>query len=224
QRFAVVCNYMAHHVGMGLVAMDNLLSDNVWRRRFHAEPLVRAVELLLHERVPRRLLFQGPQEARPDDARPDPELETPAVREIEDPGLSEPHIALLGRQPYTVMVSHAGSGYSRYEDLAVTRWRADATADASGQFCYLRDVTAGRVWSAAHQPTAVDGEWYRALLATDRVTFHRGGGPIETMTEIAVVPEDAAEVRRVTVTNNGSNEREIEITSYGEIVLGPASA
>ena len=63
--------------------------------------------------------------------------------------------------------------------------------------------------------------WYRALLATDRVTFHRADGDIETLTEIAVVPEDSAEVRRVTVINNSDERREIELTSYGEIVLAP---
>jgi cellobiose phosphorylase len=224
RRFAVVGNYMAHHIGMGIVALDNMLTSNVWQRRFHAEPLVRAVELLLHERIPRRLVLQGPQEARPDDALPDPDLEAPAVREISTPDLPEPHIALLGRKPYTVMVSHAGSGYSRYEDIAVTRWRADGTTDSTGQFCYVRDVSEDRVWSAAHQPMCAPADWYRALLATDRVTFHRSDGSIETVTEIAVVPEDAAEVRRVTVTNNGTEEREIELTSYGEIVLGSTEA
>jgi cyclic beta-1,2-glucan synthetase len=220
QRYAVVGNYMAHHVGMSLVALVNVLRGRIWQRRFHADALVRSAELLLHERIPRRLLLQGPQEARPDEALPDPDLEAPVVREFDSPVLDAPHLALLGRQPYTVMISHAGAGYSRYEDLAVTRWRADATTDATGQFCYIRDVTEGRTWSAAHQPVGVHADWYRALLATDRITFERVDGPIETVTEIAVVPEDAAEVRRVTVTNNSAEEREIELTSYGEVVLG----
>jgi cyclic beta-1,2-glucan synthetase len=221
QRYAVVGNYMAHHVGMSLVALDNLLCARIWQQRFHADARVRSVELLLHERIPRRLLLQGPQEARPDDALPDPDLEAPVVREFRSPDLEAPHVALLGRHPYTVMLSHAGAGYSRYENVAVTRWRADATADATGQFCYVRDLSTGRTWSAAHQPVGARADWYRALLATDRVTFQRVDGEIETLTEIAVVPEDAAEVRRVTVTNNSSEEREIELTSYGEVVLGP---
>jgi cyclic beta-1,2-glucan synthetase len=224
QRYAVVGNYMAHHVGMSLVALDNVLCGQVWQQRFHADPLVRSVELLLHERIPRRLLLQGPQEARPDEALPDPDLEAPVVREFRSPDLEAPHVALLGRYPYTVMVSHAGAGYSRYEDLAVTRWRADASADATGQFCYVRDVATGRTWSAAHQPVGARADSYQALLATDRATFHRVDGTIETLTEVAVVPEDAAEVRRVTVTNNSAEEREIELTSYGEVVLGPPDA
>ncbi|MDQ3998335.1 MAG: carbohydrate-binding protein, partial [Gemmatimonadota bacterium] len=221
QRFAIVRNYMAHHVGMSLVAFTNGLAGQLWQRRFHADPLVRAAELLLHERVPRKVVLQDPQVARAEEALPDPELERPAVREVETPDTPQPQIALLGRLPYTIMVSQCGGGYSRYEKLAVTRWRADGTRDHTGQFCYLKDLTAGRVWSAAHQPVCAPADRYLALLATDRVTFHRTDGDLETRTEVAVVPDDAAEVRRVTVTNNGGRVREVELTSYGEVVLAP---
>ncbi len=219
ERYALVKTYMAHHIGMGLMAMANAVRDGLWQRRFHADPLVRSAELLLHERIPRRLVLQEPQEARPDEALPDPELERPAVRQIDAANTPQPHVALLGHLPYTIMVTSCGAGYSRFEDLAITRWRNDGTRDNTGQFCYIRDTTRNSVWSAAYQPTCVPGEWYRALLATDRVTYHRADNGIETRTEIAVVPDDSAEVRRVTVTNNGTETREIELTSYGEIVL-----
>ncbi|MHB1224195.1 MAG: GH36-type glycosyl hydrolase domain-containing protein [Gemmatimonadaceae bacterium] len=221
RRLAVVGNYMAHHIGMGLAALTNALADNVWQRYFHAEPLVQAAELLLYERIPRRLLLQDVQTTRADEARPDPELEQPVVREIETAATPQPHVALLGRMPYTIMVSSDGSGYSRYGKLAVTRWQADGTTDRTGQFCYVRDVTSGRTWSASHQPTCAPADWCRTYLATDRVTFVRTDGEVETRLEIAVVPDDAAEVRRLTVTNNGGEWRELELTSYGEIVLAP---
>jgi cyclic beta-1,2-glucan synthetase len=219
QKYAVVQNYMAHHAGMSFVALANTLSERLWRRRFHADPLVRSAEFLLHERMPRRLVLEEPQEASPEEALPRAEMERPAVREIETPNTLRPEVALLGHLPYTIMLSNGGSGYSRYEDLAVTRWRADGTRDATGTFIYIKDVTANRVWSAAYQPTCATADWYRAVLATDRVTFQREDGDIETRTEIAVVPDDAAEMRRVTITNNSREPRELEITSYAEIVL-----
>ena len=222
--FALVRTWMAHHVGMSVVALANAITGQRWQARFHADPMVRAADLLLHERVPRRLELQEPQTARANEAFPDPEVSRPAVRELNSPDTPAPHVALLGHLPYTVMVSHCGAGYSRYEDLAVTRWRADATRDASGQFCYLRDVGSGRVWSAGHQPTCAPADWYHALLATDRVGIHRRDGAVETRTEIAAVPADGAEVRRVTVTNTGDEAREVELTSYGEIVLAPPEA
>ncbi len=224
RRYALVRTYMAHHLGMGLVALTNAMTAHVWQRRFHADPVVRSAELLLHERIPRRLVLQEPQEDRLDQARPEADLYRPTVRQFDVVDTPQPHVALLGHLPYTIMVSHGGSGYSRFEALAVTRWRSDGTSDATGQFCYLKDLATGRLWSAAHQPVCAAADRYRALLATDRVTFERSDGDIETRTEIAVVPEDSAEVRRVTVTNNGDEVREVELTSYGEIVLGAPDA
>ncbi len=224
ERFAFVATYMAHHVGMSLVAFTNVLNKEIWQQRFHADPLVKSAELLLHERVPRRLILQDAQQVRPDEARPDTERNQPVVREI-DPAVSDaPRIALLGSMPYTVMLNHTGSGFSRYEQLAVTRWNADGTSDDSGQFCYVNDLTAGRVWSAARRPLATEPDWSRTWLASDRATLRRIDGDIETRMEITVVPADAAEVRRVTLTNTGAEEHIIELTSYGEIVMNAADA
>jgi len=221
QPYALVHTYMAHHLGMSLVALTNVLRDHLWQRRFHADPVVRSAELLLHERIPRRLVLRPAQEAREDAGRPEVEPEQPAIRQFDTPDTALPHVALLGHLPYTIMVTHCGAGYSRFESLAVTRWRSDGCRDSTGQFCYLKDLSTGRVWSAGHQPVCAPADWQHAYLATDRVTFQRADGDIETRTEIAVVPEDAAEVRRVTVCNNSDEAREVELTSYGELVLAP---
>ncbi|HET7426875.1 MAG TPA: glucoamylase family protein, partial [Gemmatimonadales bacterium] len=159
--FAVVRAYMAHHMGMGLVALTNTLAGQIWQARFHVDPLVRSAELLLHERLPRRLVLQEPQGGRADELLPEAEIERPAVRELDTPDTPAPHVALLGHLPYTIMVSHCGAGYSRYESLAVTRWHSDGTRDATGQFCYVKDLATGRAWSAAHQPVCAPADWYR---------------------------------------------------------------
>ncbi len=222
--FTLVRTLMAHHVGMSLVAFTNALLADRWQERFHTDPRVRAVALLLDERVPRRLEFQAPQLARAEESRSGIDQVLPSVREYDTADTPRPHVALLGHAPYTVMVTPAGGGYSRCDTLAVTRWRPDGTRDDTGQFCYLRDVESGRLWSSGHQPTGTLAESYHASLATDRVTLVRTDGPFETRTEIVVVPEDSAEVRRVTVTNHSGIEREVELTSYGEIVLAPRAA
>ena len=224
QPFALVRCHMAHHVGMTLVALTNALLAQRWQHRFHADPMVRAAQLLLDERVPRRLDFQAPQPAPPVDTPPGLIADRPVVREYETVDTPRPHVALLGHAPLTVMVTHAGAGYSRCEGLAVTRWLPDGTRDNSGQFCYVKDLGNGRTWSSGHQPTGTIADSYRASLATDRATILRLDGAIETRTEIVVAPEDVAEIRRVTVTNNGGTVREVELTSYGEIVLAPRAA
>ena len=77
----------------------------------------------------------------------------------------------------------------------------------------LGPTMGGRFWSATYQPVAVVPDWYRATFATDRATFQRRDADIETRLEVTVVPDDAAEVRRLTLTNHGSMTREVEATS-----------
>jgi cyclic beta-1,2-glucan synthetase len=222
--WSVVQNYMAHHIGMSLVAFTNVLTGDTWPRRFHADPLVRAAELLLHERIPRRLHLQRAQRDDTEQAKSATTTDRPSVRDYDTPDTQQPRVALLGHLPYTVMVTNGGGGSSRFEQFAVNRWRADATTDDAGQFCYVKDLASGRVWSTTHQPTGIAADAYRARFAIDRVTFHRVDGDIETRTEIAVVPADAGEVRRTTLTNNGTTARVLELTSYAEVVMAPREA
>jgi cyclic beta-1,2-glucan synthetase len=131
---------------------------------------------------------------------------------------------LLANDNYSVLVTEAGTGYSRWRDLAVTRWREDPTADALGFFVFLRDVGNGKVWSAGYQPTGREPERYEVSFREERVRITRKDGPILTQTDIVVAPNDDAEVRRISITNEGKSTREIEVTSYAEVVLAPAAA
>ncbi|MEO7996990.1 MAG: glucoamylase family protein [Gemmatimonadaceae bacterium] len=222
--FAVVQNFMSHHVGMSLVSLTNVLRDFTWQRRFHSDSRVRSAELLLHERIPRRITVQHPLDTPTPTERAEEVVEQPVAREFTTPNTIAPQVALLGYQPYTVMLTQSGSGYSRFNGLAVTRWKADATLENTGQFCYVQDNATHRHWSTSYQPACVPADNYLAVLATDRVTFTRLDGELETRTEIVAVPVDAAEVRRVTVTNLSDHDRVVQVTSYGEVVLAPPEA
>ncbi|MEN6607026.1 MAG: cyclic beta 1-2 glucan synthetase, partial [Bryobacteraceae bacterium] len=125
---------------------------------------------------------------------------------------------------YHVMITNAGGGYSRWKDLAVTRWREDTTCDNWGTFCYIRDITTGTFWSTAFQPTLRRPESYEAIFSEARVEFRRRDEDFDTYTEIAVSPEDDIELRRITITNRSRTRRVIDITSYAEIVLALPAA
>src|SRR2546427_724423 len=122
------------------------------------------------------------------------------------------------------MLTAAGSGYSRCAGRAVTRWREDVTRDHWGTYVFLRDTQSGAVWSATYQPTAVEADSYEVTFSEDRAEFRRRDGTITTTLEVVVSPEDDAEIRRVTLMNLGAQAREIELTSYCELVLAPAAA
>ena len=188
-------------------------------------PLVQATELLLQERVPKKGATLHPHAAEVSAAARPPAAEASGViRVFTEPNTLIPEVHLLSNGRYHVMATHAGGGYSRWRDLAVTRWREDATADCWGTFIYLRDRDSGRYWSTAHQPTLRRADHYEAIFVQARAEYRRRDQAIEAHTEISVSPEDDVEIRRVTLTNQSSRTRHIEVTSYAEVVLAPLNA
>ena len=224
EKVAIVRCYMAHHQAMTILALANALHDGAMRVRFHAEPIVRATELLLQERTPRDIDAIRPREEELKAAAYVRELIPPSLRRFQSPHQATVQTQLLSNGRYAVMMTAAGSGYSHWGDLAVTRWHEDPTRDCWGTYVFLRDVDTGAVWSAGYQPTAVEPDSYDASFFEDRVEISRRDGSITTRLEVAVSPEDDAEVRRVTISNVGNRTREIELTSYAEIVLAPQAS
>ena len=221
---AIVRAFMAHHQGMTVVAIANGLLNGALRARFHAEPIVRATELLLHERTPRDVAVVHPRAEEVKTAATVRDLELPTVRRLRSAHAATPEAHLLSNGRYTVMLTGAGSGYSRWGDLGVTRWREDVTRDDWGAYVFLRDVQSGDVWSAGYQPSGVEPDSYDVTFTEDRAKFVRRDGTITTILEVVVSPEDNAEVRRVSVANTGNRARDIELTSYAELVLAPPAA
>ena len=218
--FVVIRSWMVHHQGMALLSYLQVLLGAPMQRRFLADPMLQAHRLLLQERP-------APAAAKAEDRGPETLERTtaaPALRIVTDPTGPLPEIHLLSNGNYHVQVSAAGGGASRWRDLALTRWREDATRDHWGPFCYLRDVRSGAVWSAAHQPICRPAEVYEAIFTQAKAEFRRTDRGIITHTEIIVSPEDDMELRRMTLTNRSDSVRTIEVTTYAEPVLAPAAA
>ncbi len=219
----VVRSYMAHHQGMSLLAFAHVLLDRPMQRRFESVPIFQATTLLLQEKVPKATALYSAPEELPESHRI-ADGPGPSVRVFHSPNTSVPEVQLLSNGKYHVVVSNAGGGYSRWKDMAVTRWREDTTRDPWGTFCYIRDVATGRSWSSAYQPTGKHLEHYEAIFSEAKVEFRCREGELEAHTEIAVSPEDDIELRRITLTNRARKRRVIEITSYAEVVLASSAA
>jgi len=216
-----VRQFMAHHEGMNLLSLAYVLLDKPMQRRFLAEPMFKAAHLLLQERIPKAAapVYPHAREANVT-VRPSGE-EAGSMRVFTDPHTAAVEAHVLSNGRYQVVVTSAGGGYSRWRDLAVTRWREDATRDSHGTFCYVRDVDSGVLWSNAWQPTAKASKSYEAIFTQSRAEFRRLDEQIETYTQISVSPEDDIELRRVTLTNRSEIPRTLEVTTYAEVVLAP---
>src|SRR6202044_2089888 len=221
---AVIRAYMAHHQGMTLLSSVNVLHDGIMQTRFHAEPIVRATELLLQERTPRDVLVARPRAEEVSAASKVRELVPPLVRRFSTPHDAIPRTQLLSNGRYSVMLTAAGSGYSRWRDLAITRWREDLTLDNWGQYIFLRDEQSGNVWSAGFQPAGIEAAEYEAIFFEDHAEIVRRDRSLTTALEVVISSEDDAEVRRISLSNVGNRARDIQVTSYAELSLTSQAA
>jgi cyclic beta-1,2-glucan synthetase len=221
---AIVQNYMAHHQGMSITAIGNAVLNGRLRDRFHADPVIEAAELLLQEKAPRDfvgIVKEEGGELRSEGSRPGL---GPKYRVIDDPLRAKRSVSVLSNGHYSLMVTAAGSGYSMWNGLAVTRWRPDPTVDDWGSYVFLRDVKSGSWWSATPGPKAAPEEISRTVFADEKAEFKKTVGAIESKLECVVATEADAEGRRLTLRNNGETDRYIEVTSYGELVLSSSDS
>ena len=221
---AVVRAYFAHHQGMTIVAILNAVNSAVARDCFHAEPMVRATELLLQERSPRNVPLTHVRSEFAGSATITRKNAETSVRFFQSPGHDSPITHLLSNGRYNVMLTAAGSGYSTWNGQAITRWREDSVTDEWGAFFYLRDIRSQYVFSAGHLPVAAAADSFAASFTEDRAEFVRKDGNFTTTMECVVSPEDDAEARRITIANGALTAREIEITSFAELVLAPPAS
>src|SRR5208337_3750410 len=223
QSSVVVRSFMTHHQGMSFLSLAYLLLGRPMQKRFESEPLFQATMLLLQERVPKATAFYAHTTELSELHSASSGAETP-IRVFSSPDTPNPEVQLLSNGRYHVMITNAGGGYSRWKDIAVTRWREDGTCDNWGTFCYIRAVASGEFWSATFQPALEAADSYEAIFSEGRVEFRRHDHEFETYTEIAVSPEDDIEVRRIIITNSSRARRTIDVTSYAEVVLGSPAA
>lgn len=221
---AIVRSFMAHHQGMTIVSIANALLDGRMCERFHREPMIQACEPLLQERVPRDIAVAH---ARAEEVKASPapaDGATSAMRRFEHLPAGPPHTHLLSNGRYTVMLTTAGGGYSRWGETAITRWHGDPTRDDSGSYLFLRDMQQGTTWSAVPEPAWTDVDQIKISFSEDRADFMRRDGSLTTTTHVLVSGEDDGEVRRVSLVNSGRRAREIELTTYAELVLATPAA
>lgn len=224
QEYQIVRSFMAHHQGMSLLTLGNLLLPHKMYDRFHSDKRVRAAELLLQERAAARpkVIERLVMERVP---RPAAKLEgVPATREFSSPDTPSPEVCVLSNGTFTTVLTNSGSGFSRYEGIAVSRWREDPVADDWGSYIYIRDVAEDAVWSATHQPCLVPVKEQLTQFMLEKAVYTRENKELATHLEVCVSPEANAEVRRFTLTNRGKEIRTVEVTTFLEVVLAPPDA
>jgi len=193
------------------------------QRRFESDPLLQATMSLLHERVPKATAIYSNTTDLADIRSVSGNSPLP-MRILHRPDSRTPEVQLLSNGRYHVMITNAGGSQSRWNDLAITRWREDGTRDNWGAFCYVRDVDNGQYWSTCFQPTLVMPRNYEVIFPKAAPNSGAATMTLTCIPKSIVSPEDDIELRRTRITNRSRSSRTIEVTSYAEVVLAPAAA
>lgn len=215
--------FMAHHQGMTIVSLANVLLDNAPRRWGMANPHVEAVMSLLHERAPREvsvLLAPPPEAPLPARERRGAGL----VRELV-PGVSAlapTHLLSNGR--YAVALRPNGAGSSRWGTVGITRSRDDLLRDAFGSFFHLRWDRQPQAVSLTQHPAPDPSAHYQCSFHADRVCFDARWPEIESRATVWVSPEDDIEFREVELRNLSDRPIELDLMSAFQITLADPRA
>ena len=210
--------HYAHHQGMILASLANYLTDHCLQQYFMQEPVFRSMETLLKEKaqVKPYIDLKVTQYKRYQYSK----VQTESDARDNDGIANVPEIGVVSNGLYTVLLNDRGSGFSRYRNILVNRYRK-ISADHYGTYLYIRNLRNDKLWCNTYSPLDVMPSQYRVSFASDKVSFMRVDDEIETKTEITVVKDYFAEIRRFTFTNNSELDVDLEITSYGEIVMAP---
>ncbi|AFY73092.1 cellobiose phosphorylase [Synechococcus sp. PCC 7502] len=146
---------------------------------------------------------------------------------ITDPRTPRPWFNYMWNGHYTGLISHTGGGFSFLDsprDNRITRMRYNSLPwDRPGRYVMVKDIATGKYWSLSWAPT-ID-------LAYDKYECHHGQGYTKIITEINgirgeityFVPNDInAEIWQVKLTNLTDENRNLEIYSFTELLMGNA--
>ena len=218
---AVVYNYMAHHQGMSIVAVANVIFEGRMRDRFHSDQVIEAAELLLQEKAPRDIPVATVRTDAGERTKDETMDHSADTRLVLNPMRALRSTNLMSNGRYSVMVTATGSGYSRWNDMAITRWQPDPTEDRMGTYLFLRDTETGDWWSATAEPKRATGEQVQTVFCDDKANFIKTVGTLRSEVECIVVSEGNGEARRLVIWNDAAVDRHIEVTSFAELVLAP---
>ncbi len=211
-----VLAHYAHHQGMILASLANYLGNHCLQHYFMQEPVFRSMETLLKEKaqVQPYIDLKVTQYKRYQYSK----VQTESDARDYDGIANVPEIGVVSNGQYTVLLNDRGSGFSRYRNILINRYRK-ITADHYGTYLYIRNLQNDKLWCNTYSPLYVMPTQYRVSFASDKVSYMRVDDDIETKTEITVIKDYFAEIRKFTFTNYSNNDVDLELTTYGEVVI-----
>ncbi|PEQ88564.1 carbohydrate-binding protein [Bacillus sp. AFS006103] len=222
EQYQIVQSYMAHHQGMSMLTLSNLLSDDQMINRFHSDARVCTADLLLQERIPEKAaLLKEPIGLHKKFTSFDEHFDN-LERSYTKPTIV-PEVNVLSNSRMSSMSTSSGTGMLSWKGLSITRWQEDPVVDHSGMMIYLHEKTSEETWSITNFPCYSIQE-PSSVFRLDKTTYEGSYREISSKLEITVASDVDAEIRRLQLVNNSDQDRLLEVTTFLELALANPSA
>ena len=212
----IVKSFFAHHVGMSLIGLTNYLKNDAIKKYFHNNVNIKTYDILLKEKVQVKTSIDMKM-AKYKKYDYDKEEIQNDIRTFNYISYM-PEVSVLSNKKYCLLMNDRGDSFSRYRTLQLNRYRK-VTEQDYGFFLYIKDTDSNYTWSNTFAPMNRTSDKYEVVFATDKIKYIRKDGDISTKTEIVVTKDYHSEIRKVTIRNDSSEVKNLELTSYTEPIL-----
>ena len=214
---AIVKTYMAHHHGLILLSINNLMNNNIVQKRFVQNPEIEAVDILLQERMPENIIITKEEKEKVEKIKYI-DYENATQREITKINTKLNNVNVIGNDKYTIIMDQKGNGYSKYNNILINRYKY-TDDEEQGIFFFFKNIKTKRIWTSNYMNYLSKADKYVMCFTPDMNKITRQDGNIETITKISVAPTEPVEIRRIELVNHGIEDETIEITSFLEPLI-----
>lgn len=214
---AIVKTYMAHHQGLILLSINNLMNNNIVQKRFVQNPEIEAVDILLQERMPENIIITKEEKEKVEKIKYI-DYENTTQREITKINTKLNNVNVIGNDKYTIIMDQKGNGYSKYNNILINRYKY-TDDEEQGIFFFFKNIKTKRIWTSNYMNYLSKADKYVMCFTPDMNKITRQDGNIETITKISVAPTEPVEIRRIELVNHGIEDETIEITSFLEPLI-----
>ncbi len=213
EKFSLVKTYMAHHQGLILTSINNIVNRKILNKRFFENPEIESADILLQERMPDSIMISKNSNERLKKQK--------YVNVFYDKSRIYrkneyfKRINVTSSDDYTILIDNLGREKSIYKDIQINR-SFDQEGDFYKNGFFIRNVKNNKVWTTFDFG---DNENCEVKFSNSENSFSREDEGIETNFKVIPSSNNSAEIRRLTLKNFSSKNVTLEVCHYMEAIF-----
>ena len=202
-RKKVVKTYMAHHQGLILLSVNNILRNNILRKRFNMNPEIEASNILLQERMPIQLIITKEKKEKITKNK-NTNFNSYIERIIENPNKKYKNVNVISNEKYKIIIDDYGDSISEYDGFMVNNFKRTSELKQRINF-FIKNVKTKKIIDTKENT--------KVIFAPDKAKFSKNENNLKIEEIICLDPNKAIEIRRLKIENLGNTDEVLEIVA-----------